>query len=90
VTGAEHDAVAYAGRYERILRVVTVLERQTMHAVVFETVHELVGHHAVCTQRLLTVVTVCHHVCVEILAALAHARKLVRVDLDRTVHSEVG
>jgi len=90
VTGTEHDAVAHAGRYERVLRVVAVLERQTVQAVVLETVHELVGHHAVCAQRLLTVVTVRHHVRVEILAALAHARKLVGVDLDRTVHGEVG
>jgi len=90
MTGTEHDAVTNAGRYECILRVVAVLERQTVQAVIFETVHELVSHHAVCAQRLLTVVTVCHHVCVEILAALAHARKLVRVDFDRTVYGKVG
>ncbi|KAE9535803.1 hypothetical protein AGLY_007704 [Aphis glycines] len=89
VTRAEHYAVAHGGRYERVLRVVTIFERQTVQAVIFKTVHELVGHHAVCAQRLLTVVTVCHHVCVEILAAFAHSRKLVRVHLDRTVYGEV-
>jgi len=89
VTGAEHHAVTHAGRYERVLRVVTVLESQTVQAVVFETIHELVSHHAVCTQRLLTVVTVCYYVCVEILTAFAHARKLVRVHLDRSVYGEV-
>jgi len=89
VTGTEHHAVTHAGRYECVLRVVTVLKRQTVQAVVFETIHELVSHHAVCAQRLLTVVTVCYHVCVEILAAFAHARKLVRVYFDRSVHGEV-
>lgn len=89
VTRAEHHAVAHGGRYERILRVVTIFESQTVQAVIFKTIHELVGHHAVCAQRLLTVVTVCHHVCIEILTAFAHSRKLVRVHLDRTVYGEV-
>lgn len=57
--------------------------------MVFEAVHELVSHHAVCAQCLLAIVTVGYHVCVEILAALAHAGKLVRVDLNGAVNGEV-
>jgi len=90
VTGTKDHAVAHGGRYERILGgVIAVLERQPMHAVVFETIHELVSHHAVCAKRLLTIVTVGHHVGVKVLTALAHAGELVRVDLDRTVDGEV-
>lgn len=89
VPRAEHHAVAHAGRYE-LARVVGILERQPVQAVVLKAVHVLVGHHAVGAQRLLTVVAVGHHVRVEILAALAHAGELVRVHLDGPVHREVG
>jgi hypothetical protein len=57
--------------------------------MILEAVHELVGHHAVGAQRLLTIVAIGYHVRVEILAALAHARELVRVDFDGPVYSEV-
>lgn len=88
VPRAEHHAVAHAGRYE-LAGVVAVLERQPVQTVVLEAVHVLVGHHAVGAQRLLTVVTVGHHVRVEILAALAHAGEFVRVYFDGPVHREV-
>jgi len=57
--------------------------------MIFKTIHKLVSHHAVRAKCLLAVVTVCHHVRVEILATFAHGRKFIWVDFNRAVYCEV-
>jgi len=89
VARTEHHTVTDAGRYESVVGFIAVFERQTVQTVIFETVHELMGHHAVGAERLLTIVTVSHHVRVQILTALAHASELFRVQFDRAVNGEV-